>query len=238
MKKILLSVSLLMPLSSVLAQSTVEMKERVPRKQALKIGIKGGLNCSNVAISRSAGIIENPKTIAGWQAGIYTDIPILPMVSLQTGLSLTSKGFKFMGEIKTLDTYLETTTRPIYIEVPINGVIKIPVANKIKLFAGAGPYVAVGVAGKYKSEGRNLGIPFSQEVMIRYGKEDKGNYFTYGADFKRIDFGLNLLGGIEVSHLTINANYGLGLSNIKSELGSEETKFKNRVFSILVGVLF
>ena len=59
--------------------------------------------------------------------------------------------------------------------------------------------------------------------------KDKGSY-------KKGDFGINVLAGIElIKGVTLNGNYGLGLSNISSEEG---TTAKNKVVSVSVGFLF
>lgn len=228
----------MLAITAAMAQTPTGESDRVMERHPVRFGIKAGFNASNFAVTNSVGIVESKKAVAGWQAGVSVDIPVTPILSLQTGASLTRKGFKFSAGTRVLDSYAETTTKPIYIEVPVNGVIKIPLTNKVKLFAGAGPYIAIGVAGKYKSEGMDFGTPISDKVDIRYNKEDQGNLYTYGADLRRFDFGLNFLAGMEISRITLHTNYGYGLSNIKSRLGNDETKFKNRVFSIAAGVFF
>lgn len=238
MKKLLLSFMQFLVIASVLAQTAGEQYDKVMENHPIRVGIKAGLNASNFAISGTGGSVGDKKNIVGWQAGLYIDMPVLPIISLQAGAVLNSKGSNIKFGNKQTGNYAEVNTRPIYLEVPVSGIVKIPLPNKVKLFAGAGPYLAVGVAGKYRSEGALAGIQFSSEENIRYGNKDESNGNGYGADLKRMDWGMNFLAGLEISHMTLNANYGYGISNIKSSIENDNAKFKNRVYSIAIGVLF
>jgi hypothetical protein len=55
----------------------------------------------------------------------------------------------------------------MYLEVPLNLVFKTPTKNA-KLFFGAGTYIAMGIAGKNKVEGRFGGIAFSSNENIKW----------------------------------------------------------------------
>jgi hypothetical protein len=238
MKKVLLSFIQFLVIASVVAQTAGEKYDRAMETHPVRFGIKVGLNAANLAVTNSGGAIDEKKNIAGWQAGLYLDMPILPIVSIQAGAFLSSKGSKFTSGDKPAGFYAEVDTRPIYIEVPVNAIVKIPLPNKVKLFAGAGPYLGIGVAGKNKSEGAFAGVPFSTKDNISYTDKDESNGTSYGAHLKRLDMGLNFLAGLEISHMTLNANYGYGISNIKSNQDGDDTKFRNRVFSVAIGLLF
>jgi hypothetical protein len=221
------------------AQETVSEKyDKAMENHPVRFGIKAGLNYSNLTIN-NAGAVNDKKGIAGWHAGVLVDIPLLPLLSVQPGLLITQKGSKFTVGDNSGATYNEVTTRPLYLEMPVNVLLKIPLPNKVKIFAGAGPYIAAGITGKNAMEGRLLGTPFSDKESIQYGNDDPDNNGSaYSGSIKRFDVGANLIAGLEISHMILNANYGVGLTNIKPGSSNGGDKYKNRVFSVSVGVLF
>lgn len=208
--------------------------------QSLKFGIKAGLNIANMTIS-DAGDVDDNRAITSFHAGGYLDLPLAPVFSIQPGLFITGKGSKYTVGDKSGSNWYEIKSNPIYLELPVNAVGKIPLAgDMVKLIVGAGPYVAMGIAGKNSVEGEFLGADFSDDENIEFSNDEpgNGNNGTNG-NLKRFDFGLNFLGGVEIGRLTLNAQYGLGLVNIKP--GSENSdgdNYKNRVLSLSVGLLF
>ena len=60
---------------------------------------------------------------------------------------------------------------PYYLEIPVNLVFKTP-TGPTKFFAGAGPYLAIGIAGKNKVNGSFLGTAFSSEEKIDWSNDD------------------------------------------------------------------
>jgi hypothetical protein len=202
-------------------------------------GIKGGYNYSNLSISNS-GEVEDKNALSSFNIGGYFDLPLAPVLSLQPGLMVSGKGAKFTyGDISGGNWYT-LQTNPIYLELPVNLVGKIPFDDNSNLFFGAGVYGAMGVGGKYKVNGEVIGIGYSDEGTIEYSNDDptNGNNGESG-DIKRYDYGFNFLGGVELNHITLNVNYGLGLADIKpGEDNNDNDKFKNRVLSFSVGYLF
>jgi len=80
---------------------------------------------------------------------------------------------------------------------------------------GAGPYLAVGVAGKGKYE---MTETINSETTTT--KVDRNIVFgnKEGSDMKKGDFGANFLLGYQwESGFNVHVNYGLGLSDINSD---------------------
>lgn len=234
MKKLLLIPALLtIGTTTVLAQDSDDTR--------LRFGIKGGYNAANLTISDN-GETDDKKMLSSFHVGAYVDLPLAPVFSIQPGLMLSGKGTKYtIGDPSSGGDYLETKLNPIYLEVPVNAVGKIPLADNFKLFVGAGPYVAMGIAGKQSIEGKLAGVVFSEDENIEYGDDQpiNGNNGSGKGNVKRFDFGLNFLGGLEISRFTVNAQYGLGLSNINpGSDNSDNDKYKHRVLSFSVGFLF
>ena len=117
---------------------------------------------------------------------------------------------------------------------------KAPIGGDTKFFAGAGPYLAVGIAGKNKTEGKIFGAGFSSEENILWSDDDPTTLdYDEGAGFgimKRFDYGLNGTAGIETKNIVLSANYGFGLAKLQSGSNSSEDDFnKHRVLSFTIG---
>jgi len=201
--------------------------------------LRGGLNLANVSITDN-GRIDDANTLTSFQAGIIGDINLAGFVSLQPGILITGKGTKTQDGSSSDANYFKATTNPIYLEVPLNLVFKGPVGPDTKFFAGAGPYLAIGIAGKNKTEGKFLGASFSSEKNIEWSNDDPTTLnYEEGAGFgimKRFDYGLNGTAGFETKNAVFSVNYGLGLAKLQSgSNSSEDDKNKHRVLSFTIG---
>ena len=81
-------------------------------------------------------------------------------------------------------------------EIPVSLVFKTPVAL-LRFFVGGGPYLAMGIAGKNKTNGKFLGTSFNSEVNIRWSDYDPSTLnHEEGAGngiMKRFDYGFSIL---------------------------------------------
>jgi hypothetical protein len=191
--------------------------------------IRGGVNFANVS-NKDNGGYDDSKMLTSWQAGVIGDFNLTEFLAIQPGLLYSSKGIKFEGNGETL------TFNPQYLELPVNLVFKTP-TGATKFFAGAGPYVAMGVGGKFKGEGTvdfERKIDFSDDDPLTGEEEDAGAFKV-----RRFDYGLNGLVGLEVSNMVFTANYGLGLAKIQSGSNSSaDDANKHRVLSLTLGFKF
>jgi hypothetical protein len=179
-----------------------------------KFGLKAGVNFANQQV-KSEGVSASFSSLTSFHLMGLVDYSISPSISIQPGLGISGKGFKLdmMGETAKVNL--------MYLDIPVNAVAKFPIKSLGKFFIGAGPYAAIGISGKATAD----------------GEEDSENLFSEDG-YKRGDFGLNLLGGLELKNgITFNVNYGLGLSNI-AQSASDGDSLKNKVFSISLGFLF
>ena len=201
--------------------------------------LKFGVNLANVSITND-GDIDDAKMLTSFQVGFVGDVKIAPFLSFQPGILFTGKGSKTQSGETTDATYYRATTNPYYVEIPANFVFKTP-TGAIKFFAGAGPYLAVGVAGKNKVDGKFLGTSFSSEKAIEFSSDDPSTFdYEEGAGYgiiKRFDYGFNGLAGIETKNIVLSLNYGLGLAKLQSGSNSSaDDKNKHRVLSFTVGI--
>ena len=200
--------------------------------------IRGGVNLANVSIDENGGI-DDAKMLTTFQVGVIGDFNIAPFLAIQPGLLFTGKGTKTQSGNEGDATYYRSTTNPYYLELPVNLVFKTP-TGPTRFFAGAGPYIAMGIAGKNKVNGSLLGASYSSEEKIDWSNDDPSTLDQEeGAGFgimKRFDYGLNGTLGIETHNLVISANYGLGLAKIQSGNGSgDDNNNKHRVLSFTLG---
>lgn len=201
--------------------------------------LRGGLNLANVSVTEN-GRIDDAKMLASFQVGFIGDITLAEFIALQPGLLVTGKGTKSQDGDPSDANYFKATTNPIYLEVPLNLVFKGPIGPDTKFFAGAGPYLAIGIAGKNKTEGKFLGTSFSSEKDIEWSDDDPTTLdYEEGAGFgvmKRFDYGLNGTAGFETRNIVLSVNYGLGLAKLQSgSNSSEDDKNKHRVLSFTLG---
>lgn len=226
MKKFLV----LIPFSFILLNASAQKTSAI---------LKGGVNLANVSITEN-GRIDDAKMLTSFQAGIIGDIDLTDFLALQPGLLVTGKGSKTQSGDPSDLNYFKATSNPIYIEVPLNLVFKAPIGGDTKFFAGAGPYLAIGIAGKNKTEGKIFGAGFSSEENIVWSDDDPTTLdYDEGAGFgimKRFDYGLNGTAGIETKTIVLSASYGFGLAKLQSGSNSSEDDFnKHRVLSFTIG---
>ena len=199
--------------------------------------LRGGVNIANVTTTND-GSIDEANSLTSFQAGIIGDIHLASILYFQPGIVFTGKGSKTQSGNTSDATYYRATSNPYYIEVPANLVLKSP--GPVKFFAGAGPYIAIGVAGTNKVDGKFLGASFSSEKNIEWSNDDPSTFnYEEGAGYgimKRFDYGLNGTAGIEMKKAVLSVNYGLGLAKLQSGSNSSaDDKNKHRVLSFTLG---
>jgi hypothetical protein len=224
------------PILSLIASLCILLNANAQKSSII---LKGGLNLANVSVTES-GRIDDAKTLTSFQVGFIGDVSLGKFASLQPGLLVTGKGSKTQSGEPTDANYFKATTNPIYLEVPLNVVFKFGVNGGPNFFAGAGPYLAIGIAGKNKTEGKFLGNSFSSEHDIEWSNDDPTTLnYEEGAGFgimKRFDYGLNGTAGIDLTKVVLSVNYGLGLAKLQSGSdSSDDDKNKHRVLSFTIG---
>jgi len=201
--------------------------------------LKGGVNFANVTITND-GDIDRNKMLTSFQVGFSGDVKIASCFYFQPGIVFTGKGSKTESGNTTDPNYYRATTNPYYIEIQANFVVKSP-GKDFRLFAGAGPYLAVGIAGKNTADGKVLGTSFHHEENIKWSNDDPTTLnYEEGAGYgvmKRFDYGLNGIAGIETQHIVLAAGYGFGLAKLQSGSNSSaDDKNKHRVLSLTLGI--
>jgi hypothetical protein len=238
MKKKLLSAAVISMMSlGVMAQ--VRHSTSTTSENQGHFFIRGGLNLANVSGTPN-GRVNEANALKTFHVGVGWDIPLAEYFSLQPGLMYTGKGAKTEYGKEGNGFYYKATSNPMYIEVPLNFVGKIPLTQTSSIYLGAGPYAAMGINGKNKVDAYTLGVRRSTSNNIVFSNDNpttaQEENYGYGK-IKRFDYGLNAVAGVEFARFTVGAGYGYGLVNINS--GTDNTasdKGKNRVWNFSLGL--
>jgi len=200
---------------------------------AQSFGLKGGLNLSNMLDKDDDETYSDDyKMKPGFHIGATAEFPFSDMFSFETGLLLSTKGFKVSDE-ETLggDTYgFEGKLNLIYLDIPLTAKASFDLGGA-KLYGLFGPYVGIGLSGKTKLEFTFDGETEKEEEDIEWGSDEEKS------DLKRLDFGLTMGAGVEMSSIQIGLTYNLGLANLSPNT-ENGFKISNRVIGISVGYKF
>ena len=200
----------------------------VGAKAQTGFGLKAGVTLPSYSYGNTDELSDTKSALNFYVTG-YLNANINQNFAIQPGISLQGKGAKFAEARWNGNTY-ELTQNTMWIEVPVNFVGKLPV-GAAELQLGAGPYVGFGISGKNK---------FNSIGDNGDGSSTTLNEFKFGKDetLKGVDFGANITAGVKLpGGFLINANYGLGLTNIAGEKFLSDD-VKNRVLSFGVGFEF
>ena len=192
----------------------------------ITFGVKAGMNLSNFS---GSGVSDSDAKI-GFNVGVTMDYAFSQELYLMTALEFTMKGGKSEGSISYGGVSFEgkETSNPMYLQIPVHIGYKFAIAENTNLVLHAGPYVAYGIAGKYKLEGKASVGDASGEI--------KPETDFFGDDmFNRFDFGLGLGVGVEFGQFNIGLGYDLGVVNIS---GVSEAKVRNMNAYLTVGYKF
>ena len=200
----------------------------VSKTIAQEISIVGGMNISNM-IDKSNNTNyakeDNYKSRIGGHIGALIGFNLADNISLQTGLLLSTKGFKAKDE----DRYEKEVykTNLAYLEVPVLASYNYEIKNDIKVFAGLGPVLGVAIGGKFKNNYVDKDDHSENEKeseKIKFGSSEDDN-------FKRIDLGLMIQAGVQYDKYKFGLFYNAGLLNLSNWKGNGN-KEKNKVFGI------
>ncbi|NDV96978.1 PorT family protein [Dysgonomonas sp. 521] len=190
----------------------------------LTFGIKAGMNISNF----SGDGVDDSDARIGFNAGVTLDITLTPDVYLLTGLEFTTKGAKTKGLVNATDAsgaLIEGSGKcnPMYLQLPLHIGYKIGTLGDMRFVVHTGPYIAYGIAGSYKVDGKAAGM------------ESIDTDIFSSAFFKKFDMGLGFGVGAEFGKICTAINCDFGLINISKMEGE---KIRNMSVAISVGYKF
>ncbi len=166
-----------------------------------KVGIKGGVNFSNLYVDN----VTDNNMLTGFNLGLFAKIPITDFFAFQPEMNYTGKG----SELTYNNAFANGTAKfkLNYIEVPLLAVINITKSFNIH----GGPYMAYLVNGKVTNESNVTLFNFQNDLKTE--------------DFNKFDAGLSIGAGIDLDAFSFGARYNYGLTQV----GKERNYFGNNV---------
>lgn len=199
---------------SIVAQDQTSSKPyNMDARDELKVGIKAGMNYSNVYSENSDKFVADGKF--GFAGGVFVSIPLTQLIGIQPELMYSQKGFK--SETKILGTSYEGKATFSYLDLPIHLQIK-PTEN-ISILAG--PQFSYLLSSKY--EFGNFSSTQNSDL------EDENNRATVGIS-AGIDF--------TVENFLISARGSWDLSKMNKDNTTSDINYKNQLFQVTLGYRF
>ncbi|MGZ3754604.1 MAG: outer membrane beta-barrel protein [Mucilaginibacter sp.] len=215
--------------------------------QSVKFGVSVGLNEStfhesnNTVTTGNSSSKEFTTNLTGFHIGAFLEFA-MKQFAIQPGLMYTTKGSNVQdsnyqsgvaGYSNSLSNQKETLN---YLEVPVNVLYYIPVKKMGRLFIGAGPYYALGIAGNINGStvsSNTISGTTTNITTIDNGKINYGN--SYG-EIKNPDYGINTQFGLATKNgVKFGIGYGFGLSDLSTD---NTSTLKNQVLSFSLSYLF
>lgn len=183
----------------------------------IAVGVKGSLQLSTITITPNT---LQPSSLVGFQAGLMLDLPITDEISLRPQLLYSVKGAKQSASAQGVT--VEQKAMINYLEVPVQITYGFE-AGDGRVVIGAGPYLGYGLSGSSVSTFNG------QSETTKFTFDDKD-------DLKRIDVGLHLSAGYELSSgLLVSGYFSPGLTNISSD---KDVTAKTSAYGLSLGYFF
>ncbi|MBT2560159.1 PorT family protein [Pedobacter sp. ISL-68] len=202
-----------------------------------KFGIRAGVGFSNVVEKAENGEKASTQSIPGLTLGLTAEIALAGDFYLQPALLYSRRGFKQQSGGFGSATNLKV--KADYLELPVNFLYK-PKLGTGSLLLGAGPYIAYGTGGSWKSdtdiligdirengEGR---VAFRNDGSVRNDSE-----YTYGRPF---DYGLNATLGYEFrERFSLQLTGMVGIANLVPHFNGYQRggSIRNKGFGVSLG---
>ncbi|WP_428229982.1 porin family protein [Flavobacterium sp.] len=191
--------------------------------QKVKLGVKAGLNISNLTFDDSE---LNSSNKTGFTAGIMVEVPLAKKFSIQPELLYSQQGTKtsFSDQDVTNSNY-KSTIDLNYLNIPV--MLKYFVVKGLSVQAGPQIGILLKANNKY------------QDNFLGYENQETFNLKDYSAG---IDTSVNLgLGYQFKDKFYTDVRYNISYSNVFKEGDANHfinNDMKNRVFQVTVGYFF
>jgi hypothetical protein len=188
--------------------------------QGTSLGVVGGVNIASLSVEDDEGIDLDSRL--GLLAGAHLSIDFKPTVGLMLEALYSQKGATATEQ--GVDVGFNFT----YVEFPILAKFMIPTseAGKVSVHLAAGPVVGLEVGCKVTGEEGGTSVSFDCDEV--------------GADTKSVDFGLMLLGGLDIQvgagAVLLDIGYTLGLADVNDT--TDGNSIKNRSLCFKAGYKF
>lgn len=194
-------------------------KGPLPASGEVQFGAMIGPGLSGAIVKYPAYQVSGARPGLGFEIGGFADIP-LPnkLYSFRPSLSYSLERASAVVEGDRSSVHIS------FIKLPLD-VIYHSTAMENRLFFGAGPFLAYNLGGKYNWSNTRV-------QSISFGS-DQGDY---GRTYKRLDVGINLLGGYQLNkQIVFGAHFDFGLLNMVHTMEDPDAK-KASIRTLNLGV--
>jgi len=204
-----------------------------PAFAQFSIGVRGGINLGDFALSNVEGFATNPESRLGGLFGVVTELRVNDNFAVQPELNFIQKGSRQQFSLNDslfgdIDVRAEVILN--YLELPI--LLKAGGnMGMLRVDALAGPALGFALNGKFKNASTVNGESESEEKAIDFDKDE----------LSRTDFSVHLgamltLKAGERTSLFVDGRYIIGLTDLNTSNDKGEARNRGGAFS--GGVLF
>lgn len=180
------------------------------------IGLKGGLNSSNVYDEQGDDFVADPKL--GFAVGGFLGIPLGSFLGIQPEVLYSQKGFQSSGKILLQDYTFTRTTN--HLDIPIQ--LQIKPVKFITILAGP-----------------QFSYLLSSKDELKINNSSGVNEEDFDNDNPRKNM-LGFVGGLDIniSRLVIGGRLGWDFQDNKGDGTNSNPRYKNRWVQLTAGVRF
>ncbi|MFN3969131.1 porin family protein [Flavobacterium sp.] len=215
MKRVIMVIAMI-TLSTTDAFAQAGEKTRTDNRSQISLGIKGGVNLSNVYDSEGENFVADSKL--GFAIGGFLSLPLGRYFGIQPEVLFSQKGFKSTGTF--LGSSYEMTRTSNFIDVPIYVSFK-PVENISILF---GPQFSYLMKQTDKFEGGTISA--TQENEFSNANIEKNIYGLAGG----VDF--------NIDQIVYGLRAGWDVKNNNGDGTSDTPRYKNMWYQATIGYRF
>ncbi|HOD27202.1 MAG TPA: porin family protein [Bacteroidales bacterium] len=212
----------------------------------LKLGVKAGVNISNLSGYTSQDLINDVKGANSYQFGILAKVKLGNFFSLQPEVLLSMKGAELTNDqsnaaLNTLSTLMGETIpnslhlKTTYLEVPLNIQAGIGLGSLARVYGQVSPYLSYLISDD---------VDGAEDFYAAYK-----NFMSERGDgaqpLNSFDYGIGLGAGVEVLFLQLSVKYDFSLNEFKEVAGTILddvnplfSSLKHRNLSISLAFLF
>jgi hypothetical protein len=178
-------------------------------------GIKGGVSISNINLSGTDWPYSS-DSYTGYHIGAIADFVLKEKLHFNTGLLFARRGFLGKG---SSEAGLDWSDKMNYLELPLNLAYYFKMSDKADIFLQGGPFLAYALSGTETYEGVSFSIEFPDY-------------------WKRLDYGIGVGAGVQLSSFVLGLTYQFGLANLNDDPEWTGAVIKSGEFQISVAYMF
>ncbi len=199
----------------------------------VRFGVRAGLNAArwqgkatqNIqGMTQLTGGVTSTRTVPGFHAGGYVNLPITDFLSVEPGLFYSQKGYSMTGNftsdrLEFLNAQATVTNQAHYIDMPV--LAKVYLAEGFHLFAG--PQVSYLVNNTVRTRANVLGFSLLNQEFNTTGNFERLDVAISGGMGYRFGNGFNLQAGYDYGLRRLDARNSFDTFNrvVKVSLGYE-----------------